>query len=129
MEDGVMMPNSYSLRDSGEGEDNDEEHSESEDDEDEPKHPKYNFSEVESWIQETLNKYSEKAFVKLNWSAPRDSNWMVPNLNWSSVKEVFLLLKSSIFINHDVICPYEGWVDKTDYSSPEKLGNWIHFKN
>ena len=124
MEDGVMMPSSYFKKQFDDDSKSDKEDSEEEDSDIQQKEPKYNFSELETWIQEVISQFDEKVFVKLNWSAPRDSNWMVPNLNWSTVKEVLLLLKSSIFIQHDISWPYEGWIDKSDDSCPKNLGTF-----
>jgi len=86
-----------------------------------PKDPKYNFAELEAWIEEVVRSYDEKVFIKLNWSAPRDANWLVPNLHCSSKKEVFSLLKSSVFISHDISAAYEGCVDQDGQAGPEQL--------
>lgn len=49
---------------------------------------------------------SSGAFVKLNWSAPRDASWTNPTLQCVTADEIFTLLKSSTFITHDIQCPY-----------------------
>lgn len=47
-------------------------------------------------------------FPKLNWTAPRDASWVALNnsLKCTSPADVFLLLKSSDFIAHDLGNPY-----------------------
>lgn len=119
-EDGVMMPSSYSKAQSNSSDD--EDFSDGEDSDGVPKDPKYNFAELEAWIEEVVRSYDEKVFIKLNWSAPRDANWLVPNLHCSSKKEVFSLLKSSVFISHDISAAYEGCVDQDGQTGPEQLG-------
>jgi hypothetical protein len=42
--------------------------------------PKYDFSELKQQLEQIIEEFDEKVFVKLNWSAPRDANWIVPNL-------------------------------------------------
>ncbi len=43
-------------------------------------------------------------FPKLNWSAPRDAAWISHNasLRCATPGDVFLLLKSSEFVSHDL---------------------------
>jgi hypothetical protein len=50
---------------------------------------------------------------KLNWSCPSDAVWQsIDNtLRCCSVNEIFLLLKSSDKINHDLSCPFEYSTD------------------
>ena len=46
---------------------------------------------------------------KLNWSAPRDASWigLANSLKCTTLSEIFLLLKSSEFIIHDLTQPYK----------------------
>ncbi|CAI2373925.1 unnamed protein product [Moneuplotes crassus] len=114
-EDGVFMPQNYYVEDDQDS-NSDEESIESED-----KTPKYDFSALEEEIKATVDEYDEKVFIKLNWSAPRDANWLVPNLHCESTQEIYSLLKSSVFISHDVSAAYQGCVDHEGNSAPEKL--------
>jgi len=41
-------------------------------------------------------------FVKANWSSPQDALAMNPSLHCNSADEIFILLKSSIFVSHDL---------------------------
>ena len=81
VEDGIFF---ISYQDSIDQDSNDEESIDSED-----KTPKYDFSELENSINETIQEYDEKVFIKLNWSAPRDANWVVPNLHCDSSNEIY----------------------------------------
>jgi len=110
------MPWNYYIEDDEESAEESEEEIDSED-----KTSKYNFAELEESIKSVIEDYNEKVFVKLNWSAPRDANWIVPNLNCDSSTEVYSLLKSSTFITHDISAAYEGWVDKGEKTCPDKL--------
>ncbi|TFK73559.1 D123-domain-containing protein [Pluteus cervinus] len=75
----------------------------SDDDEDEPrKH--YSFPELDSQIREAIQTYGA-VFPKLNFSSPRDAAWILPPsspLKCTSPADVYLLLKSSDFVTHDL---------------------------
>lgn len=53
-------------------------------------------------------------FPKLNWSAPRDANWIALNssLQCCNLSDIFLLFKSSDFITHDLTQPFVQCSDK-----------------
>ena len=55
-------------------------------------------------------------FIKLNWSAPKDATWVAfnNNLKCSSLSQLFLLLKSSDFIAHDLTQPYSECDDNIE---------------
>eukprot|EP01134_Creolimax_fragrantissima_P002261 CFRG2261T1 len=52
-------------------------------------------------------------FPKLNWSSPKDAQWIATGgtLRCETVNDVLLLLKSSDFVSHDVHQPYEQCED------------------
>ncbi|XP_039617221.1 cell division cycle protein 123 homolog [Polypterus senegalus] len=66
------------------------------------------FPEFASKVQEAINVLGGSVFPKLNWSSPRDANWIALNstLNCRSLSDIFLLLKSSDFIAHDFTQPF-----------------------
>lgn len=66
------------------------------------------FPEFTSKVQEAINKLGGCVFPKLNWSAPRDANWIALNssLQCQSLSDIFLLFKSSDFITHDLTQPF-----------------------
>ncbi|KAI8979981.1 D123-domain-containing protein [Pilobolus umbonatus] len=72
-----------------------------------------NFPEIEKQIRDAIYEYEGAVFPKLNWSSPRDAAWIATtqNLSCSSPFDVFLLLKSSDFINHDINHAFENCVD------------------
>jgi len=76
-------------------------------------------SEVRAQVQRVLAAFGGKAFVKTNWSAPRDASWMLGSLQCVSVDDVLLLLQASDFVVHDLTRPYAGCVDAEDINSGE----------
>ncbi|KAI7791947.1 cell division cycle protein 123 homolog [Triplophysa rosa] len=68
-----------------------------------PEFPEFNIK-----VQEAINVLRGCVFPKLNWSAPRDANWIALNssLQCQSLSDIFLLFKSSDFITHDLTKPF-----------------------
>ncbi|XP_018595061.1 translation initiation factor eIF2 assembly protein [Scleropages formosus] len=66
------------------------------------------FPEFNAKVQEAINALGGSVFPKLNWSAPRDANWIALNssLKCRSLSDIFLLFKSSDFITHDLTQPF-----------------------
>ncbi|KAL7271105.1 hypothetical protein RUND412_006161 [Rhizina undulata] len=87
--------------------------SESDDDDDEEdEDPSELFPEVHQKIQDTIQELGGKVAPKLNWSAPKDATFMSPtnSLECRSASEIYLLLKSSDFITHDLEHPFDHCV-------------------
>ncbi|KAJ0404652.1 hypothetical protein P43SY_009865 [Pythium insidiosum] len=64
---------------------------------------------VRSDVEAALKKLKGAAFPKLNWSAPSDASWMLGgSLRCTTYEDVFLLLKASDFVVHDLTQPYAG---------------------
>ncbi|KAI7907667.1 D123-domain-containing protein [Cokeromyces recurvatus] len=78
-----------------------------------------NFPEVEQAIKEAIYEFEGAVFPKLNWTSPRDAAWIsaTQTLKCTSPFDVFLLLKSSDFINHDLNHAYENCVDAEEKKS------------
>ncbi|KIJ30452.1 hypothetical protein M422DRAFT_234819 [Sphaerobolus stellatus SS14] len=72
----------------------------------------YSFPELDAQIRDVISQYGA-VFPKLNWTSPRDASWVVPTLKCKSPADVYLLLKSSDFISHDIdsSLAFEGCVD------------------
>uniref|UniRef100_A0AAY4EX87 Translation initiation factor eIF2 assembly protein n=1 Tax=Denticeps clupeoides TaxID=299321 RepID=A0AAY4EX87_9TELE len=66
------------------------------------------FPEFNAKVLEAINALDGHVFPKLNWSSPRDANWIALNssLQCCSLSEVFLLFKSSDFITRDLTQPF-----------------------
>jgi hypothetical protein len=77
---------------------------------------KYNFPEFDNLIKDSLDEFNEKIFIKLNWSSPKDAQWCLNKLSCSHLSDVYMLLKSSDFITHDLTEPF----DKCEENSEEE---------
>ena len=57
---------------------------------------------------------------KLNWSAPKDATWIsaTNSMECRTPNDVYLLLKSSDFITHDLEQAFDGCVEDSPASSP-----------
>ncbi|KAK6421412.1 hypothetical protein LTR95_016822 [Oleoguttula sp. CCFEE 5521] len=63
---------------------------------------------VHKSINDTIASLGGKATPKLNWSAPKDATWMNANsMDCRTANDVYLLLKSSDFITHDLEHAYD----------------------
>uniref|UniRef100_A0A665U4X0 Translation initiation factor eIF2 assembly protein n=1 Tax=Echeneis naucrates TaxID=173247 RepID=A0A665U4X0_ECHNA len=81
------------------------------------------FPEFSSKVLEAINALGGRVFPKLNWSAPRDANWIALNssLQCHSLSDIFLLFKSSDFITHDLTQPF---LQCSDQDSPDPVINY-----
>ncbi|CAM2708411.1 unnamed protein product [Rotaria socialis] len=76
---------------------------------------KISFPELEQNIKNVLDEYNA-VFPKLNWSSAKDARWMISDsrLKCMNLADIFLLLKSSDFIAHDLCEPFKFCYDATD---------------
>ncbi|GAA5897999.1 hypothetical protein JCM8208_003221 [Rhodotorula glutinis] len=82
------------------------------DDDDEPAR-QFAFPHLDAEIRSVLERYDGAVFPKLNWSSPQDAAWMIPgqSLKCQNPADVYLLLKSSDFISHDLDHAFDDCVD------------------
>ncbi len=67
--------------------------------------PTYAFPALDAQIREAIRTYEGGVFPKLNFSAPQDAAWLLPAgapLRCTAPADVYLLLKSSDFVSHDL---------------------------
>ncbi|WRT66717.1 uncharacterized protein IL334_003680 [Kwoniella shivajii] len=69
--------------------------------------PIYHLPKLNAAIRSALDKYGGSVFPKLNWTSPKDAAFILPQtasgpLYCTSPSDVYLLLKSSDFISHDL---------------------------
>ena len=90
--------------------------SEEEDDEDIVPH----FPEFSSQIRDAVRRLGGEVFCKLNWSSPRDATWVAfgNSLKCTQLSQIYLLLKSSEFLSHDLLDPFHG-CDDSDASASQ----------
>ncbi|KAH9927047.1 D123-domain-containing protein [Amylocystis lapponica] len=94
----------------------------SSEEEDEDEGPRYAFPELDARIRDAVAVYGA-VFPKLNFSSPRDAAWMLPAsspLKCTSPADVYLLLKSSDFVQHDLDQSqvFEGCEPETSEGGP-----------
>jgi hypothetical protein len=103
-EDGIVLPPSTPTSTPAEIDPNDTSTSTGWDNEpdDDPSVP---FSSIHQAIKDTISSLSGLVAPKLNWSAPKDATWISMKKNsmeCSTPNDIYLLLKSSDFITHDL---------------------------
>jgi D123 len=107
------LPQDWSDNDSGvfSGAENDE----SDDDED----PAAEWRDLHDLIGQTIESLGGSVVPKLNWSAPKDATWINPNnsLQCGSPDDVYLLLKSSDFVTHDLEHAFDDCIDDSEEES------------
>lgn len=66
-----------------------------------------------SQLVQVIQELNGAVIPKLNWSAPRDAVWMIPGntMKCTSADDVYLLLKSSDFIVHDLTHMFDDCIE------------------
>ena len=79
------------------------------DSEDEPDAAEH-WRELHDKITSTIAELGGKVVPKLNWSAPKDATWIATtnDMECRTANDVYLLLKSSDFITHDLEQAFDG---------------------
>ena len=86
----------------------------SDDDEaDEPERlpPNKRFPETHQLIKDKIAELGGAVAPKLNWSSPKDAKWISPHQNTlkcTTPNDIYLLLKSSSFVSHDLTHAFDG---------------------
>lgn len=82
--------------------------------------PTNKFKNFHNQLKDVIAKYGSVA-PKLNWSAPQDSTWIMTgrNMRCYSTTDLFLLLKSSDYINHDMYHAFDEANDFDKSNSPK----------
>ena len=109
----------FSASDSQVGADDD-----SSDEEDEESDPSAEWSAIHAWIQATIKELRGAVYPKLNWSAPKDAIWINAGntMECRSANDVYLLLKSSDFVTHDLEQAFHGCLDSKHHGEGEIEG-------
>lgn len=84
--------------------------SDSDDDAPAPTPPNRRFPDLHNAITAAIADLGGSVVPKLNWSAPKDATWISPfnTLKCTTASDVYLLLKSSSFVSHDLEHPFAG---------------------
>ena len=93
------------------------------DEDDEEIDPSAEWPEIHTSVTSTIKELGGKVNPKLNWSAPKDATWMsaTNDMDCRSANDVYLLLKSSDFVTHDLEHAFDGCVDQDDVEIPYHL--------
>jgi len=85
----------------------------SEPEEDEDDDPSAEWRDVHQTIKDTIEELGGKVVPKLNWSAPKDATWInaTNSMECRTPNDVYLLLKSSDFVTHDLEHAFDDCVD------------------
>ncbi|KKY20093.1 putative cell cycle control protein cdc123 [Phaeomoniella chlamydospora] len=89
------------------------------DDEDEDEDPSEAWPDIHHSIKSTISELGGRVVPKLNWSAPKDATWMsaTNDMDCRSANDIYLLLKSSDFVTHDLEHAFDDCVE--DGSAPQ----------
>ncbi|PSN60283.1 D123-domain-containing protein [Corynespora cassiicola Philippines] len=119
-EDGIVLPPEdtdrpeWSDSDSGifSGADNNE----AGDDDEDAYDPSANWRDTHDAIEATIEELGGKVAPKLNWSAPKDATWMsaTNTMECRTPNDIYLLLKSSDFITHDLEHAFDDTADQDE---------------
>lgn len=73
------------------------------------------FPEFSSQVRDAISRLGGRIFCKLNWSSPRDATWVAfgNSLQCTQLSQIYLLLKSSEFLSHDLLEPFEACEDNS----------------
>ena len=91
--------------------------------------PSAKWSELHKQIKSTIAELGGKVTPKLNWSAPKDASWMsaTNDLECRSANDVYLLLKSSDFVTHDLEHAFDGCVSDGEIPYHLVLRKYVNF--
>ena len=95
--------------------------------------PSLHWRDTHEAVERTIEELGGKVAPKLNWSAPKDATWIAAtnSMECSSPNDIYLLLKSSDFITHDLAHAFDDTADQSTTPDPEipyhlVLRKWIN---
>ena len=92
------------------------------DSEDEEPDPSLEWLDIHYKIKETIKELKGSVHPKLNWSAPKDATWIATtnSMECRTANDVYLLLKSSDFITHDLEQAFDGCEDTSNAEQADR---------
>ena len=92
------------------------------DSEDEEPDPSLEWLDIHRKIKETIKELKGSVHPKLNWSAPKDATWIAAtnSMECKTANDVYLLLKSSDFITHDLEQAFDGCEDASSADESDR---------
>ncbi|KIX96740.1 uncharacterized protein Z520_07459 [Fonsecaea multimorphosa CBS 102226] len=117
--DGIILPPEHGPNDADSGFEDGFQNDDEEEDED----PSEQWADIHAKIRSTISELGGKVMPKLNWSAPKDATWIATtnDMECRTPNDVYLLLKSSDFITHDLEHAFDGCTIAVDskHGDPE----------
>lgn len=88
--------------------------------EDEEPDPSLAWLDIHQKIKSAIAELDGSIVPKLNWSAPRDATWIsaTNSMECRTPNDIYLLLKSSDFITHDLECAFDDCTNYEDGNTP-----------
>ncbi len=117
--DGIILPPEDVPSSNGSNTDDEDE----DEDEDEATDPSQAWFDIHQKIKSTISELDGSVMPKLNWSAPKDATWIsaTNSMACTTPNDIYLLLKSSDFITHDLEQVFDDCEVESDDES--KVGN------
>lgn len=83
--------------------------------------PSAAWREIHESVKATITDLGGKVVPKLNWSAPKDATWINPtnSMECRSPGDIYLMLKSSDFVTHDLEHAFDDTIDELHDSSTQ----------
>jgi len=80
-----------------------------------PVPPDKRFPGFHETLERTIKELGGSVAPKLNWSAPKDAAWIsrFNTMKCTTANDIYLILKSSSFINHDLDHAFDGCVQSS----------------
>ena len=80
------------------------------DSEDDASDPSLEWLDIHHKIRDIIKELKGSVYPKLNWSAPKDATWIAAtnSMECRTTNDIYMLLKSSDFITHDLEQAYDG---------------------
>jgi len=93
------------------------------DSDDEEPDPSLAWLEIHRKIKETIAELKGSVHPKMNWSAPKDATWIAAtnSMECRTANDIYLLLKSSDFITHDLEQAFDGCVQESESDERDPL--------
>jgi len=81
------------------------------------------FSGLEAQVAEAISELNGAVFPKLNWSSPKDANWMMfdGRIRCESFDDIILLLKSSDYIVHDLCHAFDDFEEAEQQHAQDEV--------
>ena len=131
-EDGIVLPDddaddqpAWTDQDSGVFS---QDRSDDDDDDEALLDPSQNFRDIHLQVKDTIAELGGKVAPKLNWSAPKDATWIAAtnSMECQSASDVYLLLKSSDFVTHDLEHAFDDCEDDSERPISSRDSNTIN---